>query len=150
MEKFELGHVPLYSVVLSKRQRLLKTDAVSGRWNSSGIPCVYAAGSISASLVEFSVHFDFRVIMRAGCVLEYSVSSEDIYEVTEKELPLGYRTLQHNPRCQDFGNRLLKEGKAVISFPSMFIPGERIYLINLLHEEMKSRYPTSIQLYQPW
>jgi RES domain-containing protein len=107
-----------------------------GRWNSSGVPMVYASQHQSLAALEVRVHID-RTRMRRL----YKCFSFQFYERLMKTLPAGALPkdwLQEPPApsLQQIGDNWVKSGDSVIlAVPSVVIPGELNYLINPKHPD---------------
>jgi RES domain-containing protein len=107
-----------------------------GRWNSVGVPMVYASEHQSLAALEIRIHID-RTGMRRLCKCFSFQFDGQVMEV----LPLGkvsrgWREEPPPPFLQEVGDNWVKSGTSVIlAVPSVVIPGECNYLINPKHPD---------------
>lgn len=104
-----------------------------GRWNSRGNRVVYASINLSLAALETLVHLNPRMFFR---YLAFPVDfDESLVEKAEiSGLPADWREEPPPPSSQRFGDEWLREARsAVIELPSVIVPGESNYLLNLSH-----------------
>jgi RES domain-containing protein len=109
-----------------------------GRFNSEGIPAVYASGALSLALLELLVQSNDRNYYSACVVFYADIPGVMIKHVNSEELPDGWDRIPYTSASQITGDRWLKSGDAVaIQIPSVVVPVEFNYLINPVHPEFK-------------
>ncbi|WP_456444669.1 RES family NAD+ phosphorylase [Oceanithermus sp.] len=102
-----------------------------GRWNRTGEPVVYLAGSLALAVLETRVHLEATRIQQPYVALEYELP-EKIEHVSE--LPQDWRENVEHTRY--IGSRWLQSGaSAVLRVPSAIVPVEPVYLLNPRHPE---------------
>ena len=104
-----------------------------GRWNHTGVPCVYTSDSRSLAVLEFSVNVNVQSILRNLSMVELEIP-EDFYEVQIPALPGDWRVSPAPASTKDFGSALLNAAThPVIKIPSTVIPEEFNYIVNPRH-----------------
>lgn len=110
-----------------------------GRWNLSGTPMVYAAGSLSLAALELFVHIgsesthirfiSFRIDIPKGMLVE---------RLEPDNLPHDWRRLPAPDSTKESGTKWAQENKsAVLRVPSIIIPVEYNYLLNPAHPDFE-------------
>ena len=117
-----------------------------GRWNSVGVPMVYASEHQSLAALEVRVHID-RTRMRKLYKCFAFQFDEQLMEVFRVgALPKDWRQEPPPPSLQLLGDNWVKSGASVIlAVPSVVIPNELNYLINPKHAgfaKLKIENPT--------
>jgi RES domain-containing protein len=108
-----------------------------GRWNRSGIPCVYTSGSLSLGVLEYAVNNSLYHIPRALSCSVYDIPHTGHKKLKVAALPGDWTSRPVPVSTMDFGSRLLAEKKhLIIAVPSVIIPGEYNFLINPLHQDI--------------
>jgi RES domain-containing protein len=126
--------------------RLVKTKSLStafdgesarsagGRWNSPGVPVVYAAETLSLALVEVLVH-----LKDAGTLPAYSTVRLDFDEAIVETLPASklpgrWREYPAPAETRAIGDRWVAEARSVLlRVPSVVVPNESDYVVNPKH-----------------
>ncbi len=117
-----------------------------GRWNPPGYYVVYTSGSLSLAALEFCVNLEHD----AGVLPLAAVSAEvsdlvKVLSVRLEDLASDWRTYPAPPSAQQIGARWIAAAEsAVLSAPSVVIPGERNYLLNPAHPQFRK-----IVIYKP-
>lgn len=105
-----------------------------GRWNSKGNACVYCAGSESLALLEVLVHLGDASVAQHYAMLELQVPEEHILNTRSDTLPVDWREEPAPPSTASFGDAWLESGQSLaLAVPSVIIPREANYLLNVLH-----------------
>ena len=117
-----------------------------GRWNSVGVPMVYASEHLSLAALEVRVHID-RTRMRQLYKCFAFQFDEQLMEVFRVgALPKDWMQEPPPPSLQLQGDHWVKSGASVIlAVPSVVIPNELNYLINPKHPDfakLKIENPT--------
>jgi len=107
-----------------------------GRWNSRGVPVVYAAGSVSLAILEVLVHTAAPDLLRAYVVVPAEIDEELVSRLEPTRLPSGWRRHPPPPQVQRTGDRWVAAGtSAVLAVPSVIVPRETNYLLNPSHPD---------------
>ena len=105
-----------------------------GRWNSPGVPAVYAAASISLALLEILVHLPHPEALAAYRLCQFSFDERDVDFLADPQLPVDWRRSPFSKNSQELGDAWIERAAALaLSLPSAVVPQERIFLINPLH-----------------
>jgi RES domain-containing protein len=110
---------------------------VGGRWNSPGVPVVYASEHKSLAVLEMLVHLDPRDAPRYVTFrLEFD---EALVERRPADrLPSGWREEMPARAARLVGDAWVRAGRsAVLAVPSALIPEELNYLLNPAHPDFK-------------
>lgn len=107
-----------------------------GRWNSPGVPMVYASEHQSLAALEIRVHID-KTGMRKRYKSFAFHFDEDLMEVFPvADLPGDWQQEPPPLSLQRLGDQWIKSGASVIlAVPSVVIPRELNYLINPRHPD---------------
>jgi RES domain-containing protein len=113
----------------------------ASRWNLTGYPILYTSSSAALALAEMLVHIP-AAIFGERTLLTLEVTEEvSVETVTETHLVQLLRDASSdNPldTTQAYGNDWLREGRSLLlRVPSIPLPFESNYLINVRHPEMK-------------
>src|SRR5450432_2160187 len=102
-----------------------------GRWNHSGITCLYASESRALAVLEYSVNTGVNYIPPALSIITIDTGSIPIEEISESALPPDWKATPAPSSTKNFGSSILKSLKAaVIKIPSAIISSELNYLLN--------------------
>jgi RES domain-containing protein len=93
-----------------------------GRWNSPGIPAVYASSSLSACLLE-RLTIDPELLSAERyllySVMEFTVPDELIFYPNQADLPLDWDHIPAIRASMEYGSNLLKSGITCFGVPSV-------------------------------
>jgi RES domain-containing protein len=118
-----------------------------GRWNSKGKACVYCAGSESLALLEVLVHLGNARVIPHYAMLELRVSEDQILNAKPGILPTDWREEPAPPSTASFGDAWLESGQSLaLAVPSVIIPRERNYLLNVEHAGYKKLVASAREL----
>lgn len=110
-----------------------------GRWNHRGTKVVYLSDSLSLSVLEQFVHLNIshvKLIFVYFLVKILKNVSIDILKV--EELPNNWREEPPSDECKSIGTNWVKESNsAVLEIPSVIIPIQKNYVLNIEHEDFK-------------
>jgi RES domain-containing protein len=105
-----------------------------GRWNSIGVPMVYAAESKALAALEILVHVDDGSLMENYLCIPIQFDKRWVRSLSFEDLPKEWRRMPPAPSTQSIGSTWALENRSVIlEVPSVLIPGESNYLINPRH-----------------
>lgn len=108
-----------------------------GRWNVPGTAIVYAAATLSLAALELLVHTDSDLLPeRLVAVAAEIPESLKIEEISQDDLPDNWVEYPPPEAVQALGSQWTqRRDTAVLSVPSVIIPGEQNYLLNPKHPE---------------
>jgi RES domain-containing protein len=136
------------------RQRFLTLDGEGarlngGRWNSEGIPVVYASSTLSLAALEYLVHVDVEDVPADLCALEIDVPDDaPVEEVALSSLPDDWNRVEDHPDCLARGDDWARRGAALaLRVPSAVIPAETNVLLNPRHPQMERVRVVSIETF---
>jgi RES domain-containing protein len=110
---------------------------LGGRWNSVGVPMVYASLSLSLAVLEVFVHMtapaepdDYVYV-----AVNLGVEESEAERVRLAQLPRDWRRIDH-PKLQMLGDEWAHSMRSlVLLVPSVVVEGEWNALINPLHPD---------------
>jgi len=108
-----------------------------GRWNSRGIPLVYASSSRSLAALETLVHLTPPVTFRYKIIrIEFA---KDLVELVKtSSLASDWRTEPPPPSTKRLGDVWVRSSRsAILAVPSVLVPEELNYLLNPDHPDFK-------------
>jgi RES domain-containing protein len=133
MQVFHLGKSKYAGDLMGKGAELF-----AGRWNRKGVPCIYAASTLSLSVLEYAVNNSLENIPRALSYTVYEIPDKSYKKFSTASLPGDWTDRPLPVSTMDFGTQLLRDCiHLVIAVPSVIIPEEYNFLLNPLHKEFK-------------
>ena len=109
-----------------------------GRWNSGGLPFIYAAESRALAALEILVHVDDGGLMEDYLCIPVRFDRRLMQRLASVSLPGNWRTSPPPRATQRVGDEWAREARSVVlEVPSVLIPGESNYLINPRHPGFK-------------
>ena len=108
-----------------------------GRWNSRGVPVVYASGTKSLAALEILVHLNPPVPFQyVAFRLQFDAAL--VENIPLNRLPADWRVEPPPPSTKAIGDAWVREVRsAVLALPSVIVPGELNYLLNPVHPAFK-------------
>jgi RES domain-containing protein len=108
-----------------------------GRWNSRGVPVVYASGTKSLAALETLVHLNPPVPFQyVAFRLQFDAAL--VENIPLNRLPADWRVEPPPPSTKAIGDAWAREVRsAVLALPSVIVPGELNYLLNPAHPAFK-------------
>jgi RES domain-containing protein len=108
-----------------------------GRWNSRGVPVIYASSTKSLAALETLVHLNPPVPFKyVAFRLQFDAALVD--NVPLNRLPADWRVEPPPPSTKAIGDAWVREVRsAVLALPSVIVPGELNYLLNPAHPAFK-------------
>jgi RES domain-containing protein len=104
-----------------------------GRWNSKGTRLVYASENSALSMLEALAHITMLQLTEPYCMQIFDIP-DDSLGITADELPVNWRENPAPDALKMYGDRFVKEGKALaLKVPSVIMDDGSNYLINPLH-----------------
>jgi RES domain-containing protein len=107
---------------------------VGGRWNSDGIPAVYASEHLATAALEILVHADASDLVAAFVAIEVEMPDELLVRAPVETLPADWRATPAPPACQRFGDAWLQGARGIgLVVPSAVIAESWNVIINPRH-----------------
>ena len=108
-----------------------------GRWNSRGTRTVYTSATLSLAALETLVHLNPPVGFKYVAIpIEFDEALVETFATSD--LPADWNEEPPPPSTAEIGDRWVKESRsAVLELPSVIIPAEPNYLLNLAHSDFK-------------
>jgi RES domain-containing protein len=107
-----------------------------GRWNSRGIPVVYASATRALAALETLVHlnppmpFEYKIFR-----VEFAA---ELMEHIATKLPADWKTSPSPHSTRRLGDAWVREARsAVLAVPSIIIPDETNYVLNPAHPDFR-------------
>lgn len=107
-----------------------------GRWNSKGMPAVYASLDAATTVLEMLTTFDPEDAPEAGFRLLQLELPDDVpvWEPALKDLPEGWDLAEKTTEAQSFGDAFLDRGRELaLIVPSATLSESRNAVINPSH-----------------
>jgi len=110
-----------------------------GRWNSAGVPVVYASRNLSMAALEKLVHLPTpppSKLLLIAFAIRFGDVPVEIFPV--KHLPKGWNRKPPFAASQTIGDRWFEERRsAILQLPSVIIPSEANFLFNPAHPDFQ-------------
>jgi RES domain-containing protein len=107
-----------------------------GRWNTPGIPLIYAAESKSLAVLEILVHLDSPDLLRKYVLFEVKMEDSLMTHLDPASLPKDWRRDPPPPDAQRIGDEWASSARsAVLRVPSAIVTGEFNFLLNPRHTD---------------
>jgi RES domain-containing protein len=108
-----------------------------GRWNSEGIPVLYASSTLALAALEYLVHVDADDVPDDLIAMQIEVPDEaPLEEMAAADLPRGWNRKPQHPACVEVGDRWIADGRALaLRVPSAIVPEELNCLLNPAHPD---------------
>ncbi len=105
-----------------------------GRWNSVGVPMVYASRHLSLAALELRVHIEKTSMATPYKCFSFHFDESLLREVPKGALPKNWREQPAPPSLQALGDAWAKRGEsALLAVPSAIIENEPNLLITPQH-----------------
>jgi len=111
-----------------------------GRWNSPGLPVVYASTSLALAALEYLVHVSVEDVPADLVALTIELPDETETEtVTVAGLPPGWEQTPEPQACKDVGDAWLRAGRTLaLRVPAAPVPEEENVLLDPRHPDAQS------------
>jgi RES domain-containing protein len=108
-----------------------------GRWNSKGVPIVYAASSQSLATLELLVNLGDSTLLENYSICSVTFREQQIQKLTN--LPEGWDNKPPSSHSRRIGDSWVSDKSSVVlSVPSAVIPDEVNFLLNPQHPDFSS------------
>lgn len=111
-----------------------------GRWNSEGLFALYTSSYRSLALLETLAHTPAKMLdQKVYILITLSLPGNTRIEVIDKnKLSPGWDVPDTRPLTKRLGDEFLKsKSSLLLAVPSVLMPEENNYLVNVLHPDMK-------------
>lgn len=111
-----------------------------GRWNSEGLFALYTSSSRSLALLETLAHTPAKMLdLKVYMLITLSLPDNTRLETLDKsKLSPGWDAPDTRLITKRIGDEFLKrKGSLLLAVPSVLMPEENNYLVNVLHADMK-------------
>ena len=108
-----------------------------GRWNSTGVPAVYASAHLAMAAQEKFVHLP-RPLPRNSLHVKFAIGFRGlaVKRLTIADLPQDWRGEPVPVSTQRIGEQWIAEGSsAILAVPSVLYPEETNYVLNPAHPD---------------
>jgi len=110
-----------------------------GRWNSKGIPVIYASESVALCTAEIAVHIPLGMLSVNYVLVTYELPDLTVLSIQLENLPERWNSYPHSSSTQQIGDKLLLNMESLIlQVPSAVVPQESNFLINPIHKEINT------------
>lgn len=108
-----------------------------GRWNSKGIPAIYASESVALCTAEIAVHIPLGTIPADFVLVTYRIPEDALTSIPLNDLPELWNSYPHAKTTRNIGDHFLRNKESlVLQVPSAVVPQESNFLINTDHKEI--------------
>jgi RES domain-containing protein len=114
-------------------------ELIGRRWNSKGVPMIYASESRSLCTVEVAVNLPMGVFPTGFEMISIEIPDHiTIKEIKESDLPAGWKEFPFIELTQHLGNEFIIQNEFLaMKVPSAVIPGDFNYLLNPRHPDFE-------------
>ena len=131
----------VYRVGLSPFIRDLSGEGArlfGGRWTAVGYSRLYASESRALAALEFLVHGKASSVLAMTYMASIKIpDSVSMRKIEVSALPASFRRFPAPTELQDIGNAWIKSGVFLLRIPSVIVPHEYNYILNVAHADMK-------------
>jgi RES domain-containing protein len=108
-----------------------------GRWNSEGIPAVYASSTLALAALEYLIHVDVDDVPDDLIAMQIELPDDaPVEEIAVADLPRDWASEPQHPACVEIGDRWIAGGRALaLRVPSAIVPEELNCLLNPAHPD---------------
>lgn len=137
----------VYRICLAKWATKLTASGYPARWNSKGRFVLYTAGSRALACLENVVHRSSEGLGGRFKVMLIEIPEHlEIEEIKLGDLEEEWFSFESFYYCQSIGNDWIDNGKsAVLKVPSVIVPNESNYIINIQHPDFNQIKLTSTE-----
>lgn len=97
---------------------------------------VYTAGSQALAVLEILVHLDSSKLLEHYRLIPVVFDNSMVRAIERKNLPTDWKRRPAPPSVRAIGDAWVESGRSVVlQVPSVVVPGEKNYLLNVLHPD---------------
>ncbi len=112
--------------------------AHGGRWNSKGVPMVYASDSIALAALELLVHLHRGEILNQYRLYCLELPDDRVMSLDERALPADWRRDPAPMSTAEIGDEWAASLQSpALAVPSTVVPSQRNILLNPAHEDFQ-------------
>lgn len=117
-----------------------------GRWNSPGHSVLYTAQSQALAALEMLVHLDFPEVLGEYRMIGLDIDPSTVETIQAGDLPANWNADIAPAGLRAIGDTWLASRRSpVLQVPSVVIPAESNYLINVAHAEFAAVRKTATE-----
>ena len=118
-----------------------------GRWNSAGVPVVYASSTLALAALEYLVHVDIEDVPPDLVAMRIALPKQVVTTViTRDDLPGDWQRIPDHPVCVSLGDNWVRTGTTLaLQVPSAVVPEEANLLINPAHPQSHNLVVRSVR-----
>ena len=110
-----------------------------GRWNSPGVPVVYASETLALALLEVLVRLQSTKVLHGYSAIRCEFDEALMRPVDASGLPAGWERSPAPPELAAIGDEWFRSAlSAVLRVPSAIVPLEHNYLFNPSHSDFRA------------
>jgi RES domain-containing protein len=141
--------VKLYRIVQAKYANGLYASGIQGRWNATGELVIYASESRALACLENLVYRNGYGLQSLYRILVLELSDDVVQEeIRAEHMPEGW----NDPMsliCRKIGSKWIRENRScVLRVPSVIVPQEYNFVINMRYSEFPQLKLTEIEVFQ--
>jgi len=107
-----------------------------GRWNSKGNPMVYTAGSQALAVLEMLMHLEASDLLRHYRLIPVTFDKALVKVLERTALPANWNRRPTPASVRAIGDEwIASNASAVLQVPSVVVPNESNYLLNITHRD---------------
>lgn len=107
-----------------------------GRWNSKGTPIIYTAGSQALAVLEMLVHLEAADLLSHYRLIPVTFDESLVKVLEPRSLPANWRRRPTPRSARAIGDEwVASNASAVLRVPSVVVPSESNYLLNVMHPD---------------
>ena len=131
----------VFRISSDKYAKSLNASGKSARWNKDNQFVVYTGQVRSLSALELVVHKNIQTALKYEVMVISIADKENLYtRIAIKDLPERWKTYKSYSLLQDIGSDWYVNQKSlVLQVPSVIIPQESNYIVNLNHPDFSSK-----------
>lgn len=108
------------------------------RWNSPGIPIIYAAESRALAVLEMLCHLEGRELGEPYVLIEIGIDDSLVQTIEPSTLPQDWRADPAPPELKELGDEWIRKSECpVLRVPSALLPDEHNFLLNTKHANFR-------------
>jgi RES domain-containing protein len=109
-----------------------------GRWNSVGVPLVYASEHLAMAALEVRVHIDQTRMRKRYVAIAFEYEESFLERWGLEDMPAGWKEEPPPRSVQERGDEWVRSGRSLmLALPSVIIPQENNLLINPRHPDFE-------------
>ena len=133
-----------FRCIWEKASEELISTGISGRWNLKGDQVVYASESRSLASLEVLAHAVDSYLLTKYKFLEITFPGNIVKSIGISDTNF----LRDTEECQNYGHEWYhNKSSAILRVPSVIIPHEYNYVINIVHADIKKVKVDKVELF---